>query len=155
MRLCYQINTQSKLSPFPTEASVLPAAGASVFYFTRAVCRNAICYISGMNPPFMRVIEEFAADGFTHVQCSCPRCRMMRLRPISWLPRIAMAATLLLLFGVTPALCAPQWVYDYCWAQASQIQFNGRGDREHFLANCIADHVPTPPAKRGRYKKPR
>jgi hypothetical protein len=31
-------------------------------------------------------IEEFAAEGFTHVQCYCPRCRMMRLRPISWLP---------------------------------------------------------------------
>ena len=60
-----------------------------------------------------------------------------------------------LLIGATPELSAPPWVEDYCWAQAAQIQFNGRGDREHFMANCIADQTPTPPAKRGRYKKPR
>ena len=30
-------------------------------------------------------IEEFAAEGFTHVECFCPQCRMTRLRPISWL----------------------------------------------------------------------
>ena len=24
-------------------------------------------------------IEEFAADGYTHVECFCPRCRMTRL----------------------------------------------------------------------------
>ena len=35
-------------------------------------------------------IEEFAAEGFTHIECYCPRCRMTRLRPISWLPRISM-----------------------------------------------------------------
>jgi hypothetical protein len=34
-------------------------------------------------------IEEFAAKGFTHVECYCPRCRMIRLRPITWLPRIS------------------------------------------------------------------
>jgi hypothetical protein len=39
-------------------------------------------------------IEEFAADGFTHTECHCPRCRMTRLRPISWLPRISMGLTL-------------------------------------------------------------
>jgi hypothetical protein len=38
-------------------------------------------------------IEEFAAEGFTHVECYCPRCRMTRLRPISWLPRISMGLT--------------------------------------------------------------
>ena len=39
-------------------------------------------------------IEEFAAEGFTHVECYCPRCRMIRLRPISWLPRISMGLTI-------------------------------------------------------------
>ena len=38
-------------------------------------------------------IEEFAADGYTHVECYCPRCRMIRLRPISWLPLISMGLT--------------------------------------------------------------
>jgi hypothetical protein len=28
-------------------------------------------------------IEELAVDGFTHVECYCPRCRMIRVRPIS------------------------------------------------------------------------
>ena len=39
-------------------------------------------------------IEEFAADGYTHVECFCPRCRVIRLRPISWLPRIALGLTI-------------------------------------------------------------
>ena len=61
----------------------------------------------------------------------------------------------LVLIGPSPAWSAPPWVEDYCMAQAAQIQFNGRGDREHFMANCIADLTPTPPAKRRPYKKPR
>ena len=40
--------------------------------------------------PLNATIEEFAADGYTHVECFCPRCRMTRLRPISWLPHISM-----------------------------------------------------------------
>jgi hypothetical protein len=39
-------------------------------------------------------IEDFAADGYTHVECFCPRCRMTRLRPIGWLPRISMGLTI-------------------------------------------------------------
>jgi hypothetical protein len=35
--------------------------------------------------PLHATIEEFAADGYTHVECFCPRCRVIRLRPISWL----------------------------------------------------------------------
>jgi len=27
-------------------------------------------------------IEEFAADGYTHIECYCPRCRVIRLRPM-------------------------------------------------------------------------
>jgi hypothetical protein len=63
--------------------------------------------------------------------------------------------TCLFLIGATPALSAPQWVEDYCWAQAAQVHFSGRGEREAFIARCIADLTPTPSAKRGRYKKPR
>jgi hypothetical protein len=59
-----------------------------------------------------------------------------------------------LVLSATPALAAPQQIEEYCFAQAAQIWFNGRGDREHFIANCIADLTPTPPAKR-RYKNPR
>jgi hypothetical protein len=40
--------------------------------------RQAVCYNSGMDP-LHATIEEFAAEGFTHVACYCPRCRMMRL----------------------------------------------------------------------------
>jgi phage FluMu protein Com len=28
--------------------------------------------------PLHATIEEFAADGYTHVECHCPRCRMTR-----------------------------------------------------------------------------
>jgi hypothetical protein len=57
------------------------------------------------------------------------------------------------LFGDSRFLCA--WVEDYCWAMAAKVHFYGRGEREAFIARCIADLIPTPPAKRGRYKKPR
>jgi hypothetical protein len=56
---------------------------------------------------------------------------------------------------VTPTFAAPPWVEDDCWAQAAQIRFNGRGEREAFIANCIADHTATPQSKRRAYKKPR
>ena len=32
--------------------------------------------------------------GFTHIECFCPRCRVIRLRPMSWLPKISMGLTL-------------------------------------------------------------
>ena len=35
-------------------------------------------------------VIEFAAEGFTHIECHCPRCRMTRFRPISWLPHVSM-----------------------------------------------------------------
>lgn len=52
------------------------------------------------------------------------------------------------------ASAAPPEVEDFCWAQAARTYFNGRGEREAFIARCIADYTPAPPAKR-RYKKPR
>jgi len=70
--------------------------------------------------------------------------------------KYALAAIIcLFLIRATPALSAPQWVEDYCWAQAAPIRFPGRGDREAFMARCIADLTPTPLAKRNRYKKRR
>jgi hypothetical protein len=44
--------------------------------------------------PLHATIEEVAADGYTHVQCFCPRCRVIRLSPISWLPRISLGLTI-------------------------------------------------------------
>ncbi len=55
----------------------------------------------------------------------------------------------------SPAWAAPPQIEEFCFAQAAQIWFNGRGDREHFIANCIADLTPPPLAKRSPYKKPR
>jgi hypothetical protein len=39
-------------------------------------------------------IEEFAAEGYTHIECFCPRCRVIRLRAMGWLPRISMGLIL-------------------------------------------------------------
>jgi hypothetical protein len=39
-------------------------------------------------------IEEFAADGYTHIECFCPRCRVIRLRPIDQLFRISLGLTI-------------------------------------------------------------
>ena len=77
--------------------------------------------------------------------------------PIKILQRksVMMAVAYLALMSVTQALAAPRHIEDYCFSQAAQIWFNGRGDREHFIANCIADNTPEPPAKRSPYKKPR
>src|SRR5689334_2168736 len=47
-----------------------------------------------MPSPLHATIEEFAADGYTHVECFCPRCRVIRLRPMSWLPKISLGLTL-------------------------------------------------------------
>ena len=48
-------------------------------------------------------IEEFATDGYTHIECFCPRCRVIRLRLIEWLPRISLVLTIAQLSG--EALC--------------------------------------------------
>jgi phage FluMu protein Com len=44
--------------------------------------------------PLHATIEEFAAERYTHIECFCPRCRVIRLRPISDLPKISMGLTL-------------------------------------------------------------
>ena len=48
-------------------------------------------------------IEEFAADGYTHVGY-WPRCRMTRLRPIGWLPRLSFRTHHCTAF-ITTSLC--------------------------------------------------
>lgn len=30
-------------------------------------------------------IEEFAAEGYSHIEAHCRRCRVIRLRPMSWI----------------------------------------------------------------------
>jgi hypothetical protein len=45
------------------------------------LCRNLL----RVTDPLNATIEEFAAQGYTHVECYCPRCRVTRLKPISWL----------------------------------------------------------------------
>jgi hypothetical protein len=30
--------------------------------------------------PLRATIEEFAAEGYTHISCHCPRCRVTRIR---------------------------------------------------------------------------
>ena len=48
----------------------------------------------GSMDPLHATIEEFAADGYTHVEANCPRCRVIRLRPIDQLPKISLGLTL-------------------------------------------------------------
>ena len=43
--------------------------------------------------PLCATLEEFAAEGY-HVECYCPRCRVIRPRPIEWLPKISMGLTI-------------------------------------------------------------
>ena len=43
--------------------------------------------------PLHATLEEFAADGYTHVEANCPRCRVIRLRPIDQLPKISKPKT--------------------------------------------------------------
>jgi hypothetical protein len=67
---------------------------------------------------------------------------------------VLMALTALMALS-NSAFAAPPQIEEFCFTQAAQIWFNGRGDREHFIANCIADLTPTPPSKSDRYKKSR
>src|SRR5262245_2425874 len=50
-----------------------------------------LCFGHG---PLNATVDELVAEGFTHIQCYCPRCRTTRLRPISWLPRISLGLTI-------------------------------------------------------------
>jgi len=52
------------------------------------VHQNAAWYVRPMHA-LHATIEQFAAEGFTHVECCFPRCHAIRLKPIRWLPRIS------------------------------------------------------------------
>jgi len=58
--------------------------------------------------------------------------------------------TCLAMMSVTPALSASRQIQDYCSKQAlhANATFWHRGDPEAFMANCIANHTPTPTKKR-------
>jgi len=62
--------------------------------------------------------------------------------------------TCLAMMSVTPALSASRQIQDYCSKQAirANATFWHRGDREAFMANCIANLTPTPTGKR-KYRK--
>jgi hypothetical protein len=59
-------------------------------------------------------------------------------------PKCMIAVACLALMSVTPALAAPPEIEDFCFDQASQVRFSGRGEREAFIANCIANLTPPP-----------
>jgi len=44
--------------------------------------------------PLHATIEEFAAKGYTYVEVFCPRCKVPRLCPIEWLPKISLGLTI-------------------------------------------------------------
>jgi hypothetical protein len=60
--------------------------------------------------------------------------------------------TCLAMMSVTPALAAPRQIENLCSEQARHVTFSYRGDYEAFMANCIANHTPTPTKKR-KYRK--
>ena len=62
-----------------------------------------------------------------------------------------------LILSATPALAAPPEIEDFCFAQLEQVRpplsSTAEATGKHFIANCIADLTPYPPAKRRPYKK--
>jgi hypothetical protein len=65
------------------------------------------------------------------------------------------AVTLAFVVLSNHALAASPKAEDICFNKASQRSFNGRGEREQFMANCIADLTAAPATERGQYKKRR
>jgi hypothetical protein len=65
---------------------------------------------------------------------------------------VLMVVTCLTMMGVIPALAAPRQIEDLCSEQARHVTFSYRGDYEAFMANCVANHTPTPTGKR-KYRK--
>src|SRR5512144_3280761 len=47
-----------------------------------------------LHGPLRVTIEGIAAEGYTPIECFCPRCRVVRLRPMSWLLKISIGLTL-------------------------------------------------------------
>jgi hypothetical protein len=72
-----------------TETDDREMAPHGAIFFARRISSNLPCM-----DPLHANIEEFAAEGYTHVSCHCPRCRMTRMQPMSWLPKITRGLTL-------------------------------------------------------------
>jgi hypothetical protein len=73
--------------------------------------------------PLQATLEEFAAEGYTHVvECYCPRCRVIRLRPIDQLPRISLGLTIAQLSArLRCAKCGGPLHSVKPWRQADEI----------------------------------
>jgi len=62
------------------------------------------------------------------------------------------------MMSATPALTASRQIQDYCSKQAirANATFWHRGDSAAFMANCIANHTPTPttppPTKKHKHR---
>ncbi len=59
----------------------------------------------------------------------------------------------LFLLSSEVAEAAPRWIEDACFSKAAKRSFNGRGEREQFMANCIADLSASSPQERRKYKR--
>ena len=68
-----------------------------------------------------------------------------------YLTLVALAGLLSLSTAATEA--APRWIEDACFSKAAKRSFNGRGEREQFMANCIADLSESAPRERRKYKR--
>jgi hypothetical protein len=73
--------------------NISPALGYASARFLEFGFFHSATILARMDP-LHATLEEFAADGYTHVEANCPRCRVIRLRPIDQLPKISMGLTL-------------------------------------------------------------
>jgi hypothetical protein len=76
--------------------------------------------------PLHDTIEEFAAAGYTHIECCCPRCSVIRLRPMDWLSRISMGLTIAQLSErLRCAECGGPLLWVTPWRQADVLHVSG------------------------------
>lgn len=66
----------------------------------------------------------------------------------------AAVVTFFVMISATPAVTASRQIQDFCSKQALRANgmFRHREDSAAFMANCIANHTPTPTQKR-KYRK--
>ena len=86
-----------------------------------AIVRGLFLRYAQTMDPLHATLEEFAAEGYTHVECFCPRCRIIRLRPMSWLPKISMGFSLAQLSQARCAECGGPLQSVKPWRQADVL----------------------------------
>ena len=65
---------------------------------------------------------------------------------------VMMLVAFLALLSVTPALAAHPQLEGFCFNQAELVRPRlTQPEKEAFIASCIADNTPTPPARKPRY----